>query len=73
MSFEVEVTVMGEPCWDYISMRRRFATREEAEASAKSLFRRFAILNKWRVVESEDAVDHEFKDGRDVRLSEVSA
>lgn len=35
-----------------------FATREEAEHSAKDLMRRWLLVNDWRVVESDQPVNY---------------
>jgi hypothetical protein len=41
----------------------RFATREEAEVYAKDLESRWLLVRERRVVESEDPVNYEIKDG----------
>ena len=42
----------------------RFATREEAEANAKDLERRWVLVRDTRVVESDDPVNYRYEDGR---------
>jgi hypothetical protein len=41
----------------------RFATKEEAEGYAADLSLRWTLVREWRVVESTDPVNYEFKDG----------
>jgi hypothetical protein len=43
----------------------RFATKEEAEHSARDLASRWSAVRKWRVIESDDPVSHAVSvDGR---------
>lgn len=46
----------------------RFATHEEAAASALDLYSRWTVPSEWRVDESTDPVNYERREGRDVRL-----
>lgn len=47
----------------------RFATKEEAEASARSLAYRWTLVTDHRAVESDDAPNYKFEDGREVRIA----
>ena len=67
-SFKPEVKVHGS--WS--SNALRFATKEEAEASADALFRRWLLCESSRAAESSDPVNYKYEGGRDVRL-EVTA
>lgn len=40
----------------------RFATKEEAEISAKDLMARWLLVVAWRVVETDDPVNYRIKD-----------
>ena len=40
-----------------------FATREEAEASARDLMGRWMLVTDWRVIESDEPVNYTLKDG----------
>ena len=75
MSFRVIIIARGDP--DCYQDTLRFATRGEAEKSGEqvailweSLSLRWFAVERWYVVETTDDVNYEFKDGRDVRLSE---
>lgn len=46
----------------------RFATKEEAEAYAKDLMGRWTLVREWRTVESQDAVNYKWADGRASRI-----
>lgn len=56
MSYKPEVRVGADPKWYDNSLA--FATREEAELSAKDLFNRWMLTTAWRVVESEQPVNY---------------
>jgi hypothetical protein len=78
MSFRVVVYMRGDPNCYQDSLR--FATRDEAEKSGErvsSEFKRRSLrwfaVERWQVSKSSDDVNYEFKNGRDVPLSEVSA
>lgn len=60
-SWKIEVLAHGEKTW--ASNALRFATREEAEAYASDLFRRWTSVEGTRAVESDDAVGHAWTDG----------
>jgi hypothetical protein len=48
---------------------QRFATKEEAENSARSRFMRWTMPSDWRVTESDDDVNYRFDDAEgDVSL-----
>ena len=46
----------------------RFATREEAEASARDLMNRWMLVTDTRVVETDDPVNYVHTDGRDKHI-----
>ena len=48
---------------------QRFATYEEAEASAKARFMVWTMPTAWRVDESDDPVNYAWVDGRDVPVN----
>jgi hypothetical protein len=64
MSYKPEMFVQGEWC----SNQLRFATEEEAKSSAKALFMRWTLPEKWRVSESDDPVNYKWENGREVAL-----
>lgn len=64
MSWKPEVLVDGS--WSSNSLR--FATREEAESSAKELMSRWFAPIDSRAVESDDPVNYLFVDGQNVRI-----
>lgn len=45
-----------------------FATREEAQASADELMSRWLLVRSTGVIESDEAVNYRFVDGRNVRI-----
>jgi hypothetical protein len=52
----------------------RFATREEAEASARDLYSRWTLCVDYRADESDDPVNCEWDDARgNVRLEVIDA
>lgn len=62
MSYAVEVIAdrSGKFCGNGV----RFATKEEAEISARDLASRWTLVTDWRVVESTDPVNYAIKDGQ---------
>jgi hypothetical protein len=56
MSFKPEVQVGSDPKWYGNSVA--FATREEAEYSAKDLYNRWGMTTAWRAVESDEPVNY---------------
>ena len=64
MSWKPQVQVSGEgDKWH--DNRVRFATEEEAKASASDLYSRWMLVTAFRAVESEDPVTYERVDGKD--------
>lgn len=59
MSFKPEVLVQGQ--WSQNALV--FATREEAETSARDLFYRWTLCADHRAVESTDPVNYSLVDG----------
>jgi hypothetical protein len=58
MSFKPQVFVDNEWAGNALA----FATKEEAETSAKDLFSRWMLCQDWRVVESNEAVNYQIVD-----------
>lgn len=56
MSFKPEVQTNKDP--KFYANNLAFATREEAERSAKDLMNRWFAVNEWRVVESDQPVNY---------------
>lgn len=56
MSWKPELQVSGENGWHTNALR--FATKEEAEASAKELYGRWTMATAWRAAECEDPVNY---------------
>lgn len=56
MSYKPEVQTGKDP--KFYGNNLAFATREEAERSAKDLMARWFLVNDWRVVESEQPVNY---------------
>lgn len=56
MSYKPEVQTGRDPA--FYGNNLAFATREEAEHSAKDLMRRWFAVNEWRVVESDQPVNY---------------
>lgn len=61
MSFKPSVSTDGGATFNENALA--FATREEAEASAKDLMARWLLVTDWRVVESDQPVNYTLKDG----------
>ena len=61
MSYKVDVVVRGEKDW--VSNALRFATTEEAEIYGRDLFRRWLLVDEWRVTESPDPVNYLVNNG----------
>ena len=61
MSFKPSVSTDGGVTFNENNLA--FATREEAEASAKDLFGRWMLVTDWRAVESTEPVNYTLKDG----------
>jgi len=61
MSWKPEVQTFGDP--KYYDNALRFATKEEAEASARDLSRRWMLVENWRAVESDDPVNSILNEG----------
>lgn len=56
MSYKPEVQTNKDP--KFYANNLAFATREEAERSAKDLMARWFLVNDWRVVESDQPVNY---------------
>jgi hypothetical protein len=56
MSFKPEVRTGSDP--KFYGNNLAFATREEAERSAKDLMSRWMLVVEWRVVESDQPVNY---------------
>ena len=61
MSFKPSVSTDGGATFDENNLA--FATREEAETSAKDLMARWMLVTDWRVIESDQPVNYVIKDG----------
>lgn len=61
MGWKPEVQTFGDP--KYYDNALRFATKEEAEASARDLSRRWMLVENWRAVESDDPVNYILNEG----------
>ena len=61
MSFKPSVSTDGGATFNENNLA--FATREEAEASAKDLMWRWMLVTDWRVIESDEPVNYTLKDG----------
>ena len=59
MSFKPEVQTGRDP--KFYNNAVAFATREEAEQSAKDLMARWFLVVDWRVVESDQPVTHKLE------------
>ncbi len=59
--------LVGEWCGNAL----RFATREEAEASARDLFSRWTLPTDWRVDASDDVPNYAWRDGKLVSLASL--
>lgn len=62
MSFKVEVREPRSTVWSGNALR--FATHAEADSYGVDLLSRWFLPEEFRVVESEDAVNYVFADGR---------
>ena len=62
MSFKPEVST--DSSGKFYDNNLAFATREEAEISAKDLAGRWVLVRDWRVVESDQPVNYRIVDGR---------
>ena len=71
MSWRPEVQVTGEGN-KWHSNALRFATREEAEANAKDLMRRWMLVTATRAAESTDPVNYAWVDGKLKELAKAS-
>lgn len=61
MSFKPEVSINGGRTFHQNALA--FATREEAETSARDLMYRWMLVTDWRVVESDQPVNYTLKGG----------
>lgn len=68
VSFKPAVEVINEP-GKYHHNNLAFATREEAERSAKDLMSRWMLVTSWRVDESDQPVNYRLTE--DGQLEEV--
>jgi hypothetical protein len=66
VSYKPEVIADNSGKWCANALR--FATKEEAHASASDLAGRWMLVRDWRAVESIDPVNYKREDGRDVPL-----
>lgn len=63
MSYKPEVQTAGNgDKWSHNNLA--FATREEAEASARDLESRWMLVTAWRVAESDQPVNYSLVDGQ---------
>lgn len=63
MSFKPEVSTDGGKTFTANSLR--FATKDEAEASAMALMMRWMLVTDWRAVESDDPINCHRVEGQD--------
>jgi hypothetical protein len=70
MSWKPEV--IADSTGNWYSNALRFATEEEAYASARSLAWRWTAVRDFRASESDDPVNYQHIDGKDVRLPDVA-
>lgn len=61
MSFKPEVSTDGGKSFHQNNLA--FATREEAEISAKDIMSRWMLVTDWRVAESDQPVNYTLNDG----------
>ena len=61
MSFKPSVSTDGGATFNENNLA--FATREEAELSARDLMARWMLGTDWRVIESDQPVNYAIKDG----------
>jgi hypothetical protein len=69
MSWKPEVFVQGKWCRNSLV----FATKEEAEASAFSLFSRWMLTEDHRAVEVDEPVNYHWRDGGMVHIKTEGA
>ncbi len=62
MSWKPEVQIIGEPDDKWSRNGLVFATREEAEASARNLMSRWFMVWDTRATESDEAVNYRWTD-----------
>ena len=67
MSFKPEVFVDNEWCANDLV----FATKEEAETSAKNLFNRWTLYKDWRAVESTEFPNYTLHNGQMIHCQEL--
>lgn len=60
MSFKPQVRTRGDT--QFNSNNLAFATREEAEASARDLMSRWMLVEEYRVVESDQPVNYRLRE-----------
>ena len=61
MSFQPSVSTDGGATFNENNLA--FATREEAELSARDLMARWMLVTDWRVIESDQPVNYAIKNG----------
>lgn len=71
MSFKPEVQTDSTGEWYDNAVR--FATMEEAEASARALANRWMLVRAWRAVECEDPVNYSIVNGAMVPVAKEVA
>ena len=70
MSWMVEVNTFGDPETTFTGNGLRFKTQEEAKSYAADLAFRWTAVRTYRVIESGDLVNYEFKNGGAYALSD---
>jgi len=68
MSWKPEVKIGSDPKWCANALV--FATKEEAEASAKDLMYRWMAVTDYRAAESDHPVNYTYVDGAATRIKE---
>lgn len=66
MSFKPEVRTGTDP--KFYANNLAFATREEAERSARDLMARWMLVVEWRVVESDQPVNYRLAETGELHL-----
>lgn len=66
MSYQAEV--IADSSGEWASNSLRFATEVEAKEYAKDLASRWLLVREYRVVQSDDPVNYEWKDGKPVNV-----
>lgn len=61
MSFTAEIKTRYDP--EFYANSRRFATKEEAAIYAHSLYSKWDLAEEYRVVESDEPVNHRLTNG----------